>query len=92
MRYTKSAMVKTLSEFQSDAERWIEEVRSTGQALVLTKKGENAAVVMDAREYERLMEELELLRDVHVAEQQLATGQGIPHDEALEQILSILKR
>ena len=92
MRYTKSAMVKTLSEFQSDAERWIEEVRSTGQALVLTKKGESAAVVMDAREYERLVEELELLRDVHVAEQQLAAGQGIPHDEALKQVLLILKR
>lgn len=92
MRYTKSAMVKTLSEFQSDAERWIEEVRSTRQALVLTKKGESAAVVMDAREYERLVEELELLRDVHVAEQQLAAGQGIPHEEALDQVLSILKR
>ena len=85
-------MVKTLSEFQSDAERWIEEVRSTGHALVLTKKGENAAVVMDAREYERLVEELELLRDIHVAEQQFAAGQGIPHDEALEQVLSVLKR
>lgn len=85
-------MVKTLSEFQSDAERWIEEVRSTGEALVLTRKGENAAVVMDAREYERLVEELELLRDVHVAEQQFAAGQGIPHDEALEQVLSVLKR
>ena len=85
-------MVKPLSEFQANANRWIEEVRSTGEALVLTEQGERAAVVMAAREYERLLEELDLLREVHLAEKQLASGQGIPHEQAREQVLSALKR
>jgi antitoxin YefM len=85
-------MVKPLSEFEANASRWIEEVRSTGETLVLTEKGERAAVVVTAREYERLLEERDLLREVHLAEKQLAAGQGIPHEQAREQVLSALKR
>lgn len=85
-------MVTPLSEFEANAKRLIEEVRSTGQALVLTEKGEQAAVVVGAREYEQLLEELELLREIHLAEQQLASGQGIPHEQAHEQVLAALRR
>ena len=85
-------MVKPLSEFQANAEQWIEEVLSSRQALVLTEKGERAAVVVEAREYDRLLEELDLLREIHLAEQQFAAGQGIPHEQARAQVLSALKR
>ena len=85
-------MVKPLSEFQANAEQLIEEVRSSRQALVLTEKGERAAVVVEAREYDRLVEELDLLREIHIAEQQFAAGQGIPHEQARAQVLSALKR
>jgi antitoxin YefM len=85
-------MVKPLSEFHANARRLIAEVRSTGQALVLTEEGERAAVVVEAREYERLLEELELLREIYLAEQQFAAGQGIPHEQARAQVLSALRR
>jgi prevent-host-death family protein len=85
-------MVKPLSEFQANANRWIEEVRSTGEALVLMEEGERAAVVVAASEYEKLLEELDLRREVHLAEKQLAAGQGIPHEQARAQVLSALKR
>lgn len=85
-------MVKPLSEFQADAQRLIEEVRTSREALVLMEKGERAAVVVEAREYDRLVEELDLLREIHIAEQQLAAGQGVPHEQARAQVLSALKR
>lgn len=85
-------MVKPLSEFQANAEQLIEEVRSSREALVLIEKGERAAVVVEAREYDRLVEELDLLREIHLAEQQFAAGQGIPHEQARAQVLSALRR
>ena len=85
-------MVKPLSEFQSNAKKLIEEVRASREALVLTEEGVRAAVVVEAREYDRLVEELDLLREIHIAEQQLAAGQGVAHEQARAQVFSALKR
>jgi plasmid stabilization system protein ParE len=57
-------------------------VRATGRPLVLTERGESAAVVVEAHQYEQIMEELDLLRDIRTSLQQLADGQGVSHDEA----------
>lgn len=84
--------IKPLSEFQADADRLLKEIRETRRALVLTKEGRSAAVVIDVADFEGLLEELETLRDIHLAEQQLAAGQGIAHDVAREQILAALDR
>jgi len=50
----------------------------------------SAAVVVDVGEDERLRDELELLRDIHLGEPQLAAGRGIPHQQARGQVLSDL--
>lgn len=50
------------------------------------------AIVIDVADFESLLEEFETLREIHLAEQQLAAGQGVPHEEAREQILSGLDR
>lgn len=84
--------IKPLSEFQAHADRLLDEIRETRRALVLTKEGRSAAVVVDVADFEGLLEELDTLRDIHLAEQQLAAGQGVPHDVAREQILSGLER
>lgn len=76
--------VKPVSEFVSQAAALIEQVHGTRRALILTEGGENTAVVVDAAEYERLLDELDLLRDVHTAEAQLAEGEGVPHEAARE--------
>jgi hypothetical protein len=39
-----------------------------------------------------LLEKLETLREIYLAEQQISSGQGVPHELAREQILSALKR
>jgi hypothetical protein len=47
--------------------------------------------VVDVGEYERLVSELELLRDIHTAEGQIAKGQGVPQAEARSRVLSKLR-
>jgi prevent-host-death family protein len=44
--------------------------RRTHRPLILTQHGKSAAVLLGAAEYEALVDELELLRDVAVAERQ----------------------
>ena len=82
--------IKPVTEFRAHTAALIEQVQQTKRALVLTQRGHSAAVVVDVGEYERLMEELELLRDIHAAEGQLSKGQGVGHDEARSRVLAEL--
>lgn len=83
--------IKSVSEFRARTAALIGQVQKTKRALVLTQRGLSAAVVVDVGEYERLVEELEFLRDIHVAEGQLAKGEGISHDEVRSRVLSDLR-
>jgi len=80
--------IRPLSEFRANSASFIQQIQETRRPLVLTQRGHSAAVLLDVREYEGLLEELESLREIHQAEQQLAQGQGIAHEDAKKQILA----
>lgn len=84
--------IKPVSEFRANAAELIEHVRHTRRPLVLTQRGHSAAVVLDVGEYERLLEEVELLRDITTAEKQIEAGTGVSHAEARRQVRAQLKR
>lgn len=84
--------IQPLSSFRSNVAGFIKQVQSTHRPLVITTHGRSAAVLLDVNNYEALMERLDLLQDVHTAERQLAAGEGISHDEALTQVLSLVAR
>jgi prevent-host-death family protein len=73
--------IRPLSEFRANIASVIEEVRRTKRPIVITQHGKSAAVMLDVSEYEALLEKIELLRDIHVAEKQLQDGKGISHSE-----------
>jgi prevent-host-death family protein len=74
--------IKPVSEFRANAAELIEQVRNSKRPLVLTQRGHSAAVVLDVTEYERMVEEIELLSDVRVAIQQIEQGQGVSNRDA----------
>ena len=82
--------IKPLSEFRANLGRLLEQVRESKRPLVLTKRGHSAAVVLDVEEYEELLEELEVLRDIAQATQQLEEGEGVSQEDAREKLLSEL--
>ncbi|MCG8458180.1 MAG: type II toxin-antitoxin system Phd/YefM family antitoxin [Holophagales bacterium] len=82
--------IRPVTEFRSNTASLIEQVQRTKRALVLTQRGHSAAVVMDVDEYERLLEELELLRDIQRAEEQLQRGEGVSHEAARDRVLKAL--
>jgi prevent-host-death family protein len=83
--------IRPVTEFRAHAAELIEHVQKTRRALVLTQRGHSAAVVVDVGEYERLLEELELLRDLHAAEGQIAKGEGVSHRDARAKVLAALR-
>ena len=47
---------------------------------------------MDVHEYEKMQERLEILEEVYRAEEQIASGDGIAHEDAKARVLSGLAR
>lgn len=84
--------IKPVSEFRANAAELIEQVKSSGRPLVLTQRGHSAAVLLDVAEYERMVEEIELLSDVRTAMQQLDARHGVSNREAKAELRKRLSR
>jgi len=83
--------VRSLSEFRADVAGVVRQVQRRRRPVFLTQHGRGAAVLMDVAAYAELMAELELLRDVHQAEKELAAGRGVAHSKAKAKVLSRLR-
>ncbi|MEO8635638.1 MAG: type II toxin-antitoxin system Phd/YefM family antitoxin [Gemmatimonadales bacterium] len=84
--------VRPLSEFRANVAAFVQRVRKTGRAMVLTQHGRSAAVLVDVEAYEDLLERVELLEDVHKAERQVAQGRGVTPAQAKRQVLARLRK
>lgn len=84
--------VRPLSEFRANTAAFVEQVQATNRPIVLTQHGRSAAVLLGVAEYERLVERVEVLEDIRIAEAQIARGEGVEHDEARQQVLARLRR
>ncbi len=86
------ADVQPLSAFRANAAGFLEQVRQTKRPLILTQHGRSAAVILDVDEYEALVEEVELVRDIRKARAEFARGEGFPHDEVIHELRSRISR
>jgi prevent-host-death family protein len=84
--------IQPVTEFRANASQFIQQVRETGEPMILTQHGRSAAVLLDVASYERLTEELELLRDVREAETQIAAGEGSSHAVVAKRLRARLLR
>ncbi len=84
--------IQPVTEFRANAAQFIEQVRETGEPVILTQHGKSAAVLLDVDAYEALMDEIELLRDVRTAEEQVAAGKGLSHAAVAKKLRARLAR
>ena len=80
--------IKPLSAFRANASSLIQQVHNTKRPLIITQRGQSSAVLLDAGEYDQLMEKIELLEDIYAAEQEINKGKGLTHDKAKKLILT----
>ena len=91
-RMKLSKDIRPLSEFRSNVAEVVGQVRDTRRAVILTQHGRSAAVLLDVASYEELLEEVEILRDIHAAETEIADGKGISHRRAKAQVMARIKK
>ncbi|HEV7428611.1 MAG TPA: type II toxin-antitoxin system Phd/YefM family antitoxin [Thermoanaerobaculia bacterium] len=84
--------IKPVSDFRANAAGMIEQVKTSGRPLVLTQRGESAAVLLDVAVYQGMVEEIELLSDVRTAMKQVELGQVMSNSEAKAALLKRLGR
>ena len=79
------------ADLQARAEKLLEQVQATRRPVVLTQGGKGAAVLVDLDSYQSMLEELDLLRDVHRGLADVEAGRVVPHEEASARLLSCYK-
>jgi len=79
--------IKPISEFRANAASLIQRVQDEKRPLVLTQHGYSAAVLLAVSEYDALLEELELLRELARAEAEVERGEVRSHEDALAHVL-----
>lgn len=84
--------IKPLSEFRANASRLIQHVKKTKRPLVLTQRGKSSAVLIDVAEYEELLYNAELQRDIKLAEEQIEKGMLVSHSQTKKRVLSKIKK
>ncbi len=82
--------IRPLSEFRAGVAKFVKQIHETRRPMVLTQRGRGVAVLVDVQEYEKMQERLEVLEEVYRAEEQIANGAGISHEDAKLRILSKL--
>lgn len=84
--------IQPVTEFRANAAQFIEQVQETGQPVVLTQHGRSAAILLDVESYEAMVDELALLRDVRLAEVQVAAGKIRSHAVVAKRLRARLRR
>ena len=78
--------VKPISEFRANATNLIEQVNKTKRPLVITQHGKSSAVLLDVREYEALLDKIELLSDLAEAEEDIKNKRMYSTDKVREML------
>jgi antitoxin YefM len=81
-----STDVLPVTEFRANTSMMLNRIHASKRPVVLTQHGRSAAVLMDVAVYEQMLDEIALLRDVRIAEEQIARGEGIPHEEVVARL------
>lgn len=92
MRYTHfEDDIKPISEFRSNAAALLKHAHRSKRPLVITQKGKSAAVLLDVGAYDALIERLELLEDIQIAEEQIREKKTISHAQIKKQLRARFK-
>ena len=78
--------VKPISEFRANATNLIEQVNKTKRPLVITQHGKSSAVLLDVKEYEALLDKIELLSDLAEAEEDIKNKRVYSNDKIREML------
>lgn len=80
--------IKPLSEFRANAALYVKQIKNSKRPIILTQHGKSTAVLLDVKEYQALLNKIDVLQDIHLAEQQIDEGNGIDHKKVKNLLLN----
>jgi antitoxin YefM len=84
--------IRPLTEFRAHSAAFIDHVQTATEPIILTQHGRACAVLLGVNAYAKLLDDIELLRDVRTAEDQVARESGSPHEQVVTRIRAALGR
>ena len=84
--------IRSMSEFRSSVASFLKQVHDTKRPLVITQHGKGVAVLLDAQEFEAMLEKIDILEDINKSISQIEDGEGVPAEKAKEAILKRIAR
>ena len=84
--------IKPLSEFRANAAHFVKQIKDTKRPLILTQHGKSSAVLVDVAAYQALIDKLELLQEVQLAERQISEGKFLSDDEVKKRLMKRYKK
>ncbi len=73
--------IQPLSTFRSKMSYYFNKVKKTKRPLIITQNGKSSAVLLDVKEYQSLIDKIEVLEDIKLSEEQISSGKGIAHSK-----------
>lgn len=71
--------IQPLSKFRSKIAFYFDHVKKTKRPLVITQNGKSSAILLDVSEYQQMLDKIEILEDIKLAESQIKDGLAIRH-------------
>ncbi len=70
-----------LSTFRSNMSYYFNKVKKTKRPLIITQNGKSSAILLDVKEYQSMIDKIEVLEDIKLAEEQINSRNGISHSK-----------
>ena len=86
MKYNVVEDIKSVSELKTNTRRVLEQVRATRRPVVVTVKGRPAVVVVDAAEFQRQQQALDLAACLSAGEADVRAGRVRPASDFLSEL------
>ncbi|MBK7107394.1 MAG: type II toxin-antitoxin system Phd/YefM family antitoxin [Ignavibacteriae bacterium] len=80
--------IQPLSKFRSKVAFYFDQVKKTRRPLVITQNGKSSAILLDVSEYQQMLDKIEVLEDVRLAESQINQGLAISHKDVRKRFTS----
>ncbi len=73
--------IQPLSKFRSKISFYFDQVRKTKRPLIITQNGKSSAILLDVSEYQQMIDKIEVLEDIKLAESQISQGMAIANKD-----------
>lgn len=91
-RCRPSEDVVPFSECRNNLSAYIGRVQETHRPILITQNGRSASYIVNATDFDDLMDSIELAKDIEISRREIAEGKGIPHAQVMSEMDALIDR